>query len=64
MIFHLTFEQWLNYGINKGFCSEQFCNTHDGYPMHESEELVWEEGGDPCAHMIRLGSLEEWNIGE
>jgi len=60
----MTFEEWLEYGVKQGYCSEQFCDTHDGPPMHESEELVWEEGGDPCMHMVRLGSLLDWNISE
>ena len=61
---NMDFETWLNFGIEKGYCSEQFCNTHDGYPMHDSEEAEWDEGFDPCAHMVRLGSLEDWDIGE
>jgi len=64
VIFHLTFEQWLRYGSGRGYCSEQFCSTHDGAPMHESEEQAWEDGGDPCMHVVRLGSPDDWNIGE
>lgn len=64
MVFHLTFEQWLEYGKRQGYCSDQFCNTHDGMPMHESEELAWEDGNDPCAHVVRLGSYDDWDIGE
>lgn len=58
----MDFETWLNFGIINGYCSEQFCNTHDGYPMHESEELEWDEGNDPCAHMVRLGSETDWAV--
>jgi hypothetical protein len=60
----VTFDEWLKYGIENGYCSEQFCDTHDGPPMHESEEKSWEEGGDPCMHMVRLGTPEDWDIGE
>jgi len=56
----MDFDQWLKYGIDNGFCTDQFCNTHDGFPMSEAEELEWEEGGDPCTHMVRLGSIEDW----
>jgi len=56
----MDFDQWLKYGIDNGFCTDQFCNTHDGFPMSEAEEAEWEEGGDPCAHMVRLGSIEDW----
>ena len=56
----MDFDQWLKYGIDNNFCTNQFCNTHDGYPMSETEETQWEDGGDPCAHMVRLGSIEDW----
>ena len=58
----MTFEEWLEFGIKNGYCSDQFCDTHDGPPMHESEEKAWEDGGDPCMHMLRLGTIEDWNI--
>ena len=58
----MTFEEWLEFGIKNGYCSEQFCDTHDGPPMHESEEKAWEDGGDTCMHMVRLGTIEDWNI--
>lgn len=60
----LSFEAWLQYGVDSGYCSEQFCDTHDGPPMHESEEFAWEEGGDPCLHMVRLGQFDDWDLGE
>lgn len=58
----MEFNEWLEYGIEKGFCTPQFCNTHDGYPMHESEVNEWEEGGDPCAFMVRLGTEDDWSL--
>jgi hypothetical protein len=61
---NLTFKQWLRYGESHGYCSPQFCNTHDGAPMHPTEEAQWEEGNDPCMHMVRLGSIEDWDVGE
>ena len=60
----MTFDEWLKYGIDQKYCTEQFCSTHDGFPMHETEEEAWDEGGDPCAHVVRLGSYDDWNIGE
>jgi len=60
----MNFEEWFKYGLENGFCSEQFCNTHDAYPMHETEERAWEEGGDPCAHMVRLGMPSDWALPE
>jgi hypothetical protein len=58
----MNFEEWLKFGVDNNFVSNQFCNTHDGYPMHDTKERAWEEGGDPCAHMVRLGSLEDWKL--
>jgi len=51
----LQFWAWLEMGINKGWVTEPFCNTHDGDPyMTEEEEKGWEDGGDPCLHVIKL----------
>lgn len=58
----LDFDQWLDYGRVNGFCSEQFCNTHDGPPLSVSEIDAWDEGYDPCAHMVRLGTPDDWGI--
>jgi len=60
----MTFEEWYKYGIDNKFCSEQFCMTHDAYPMDKTEERAWDEGGDPCAHMVRLGSIKDWQLPE
>lgn len=57
----MTFDEWLKYGVENGFCSEQFCNTHDSSPMHESEEQLWSDGYDPCMHVVRLGTMEDWD---
>lgn len=46
---------WINFGIEKGWITEPFCNTHDGDPyMTEEEEAEWEEGGDPCLPVVKL----------
>ena len=58
----LNFDEWVQYGINNGFCSEQYCETHDGPPYSQSEALVWEDGGDLCLHSVRLGSVEDWEM--
>jgi hypothetical protein len=60
----MTFDEWIKYGVEQGYCSEQYCDTHDGAPMHESEEAAWDEGGDPCLHVVRLGSYDDWDISE
>ena len=59
----MNFEEWLKYGIENQFCTEQFCYTHDGPPMHPTEERAWEEGTEPpCQQMIRLGTLDDWEL--
>ena len=58
----ITFSQWLKIGRKYGYCSEQFCFTHDPAPMHESEETAWEEGYDPCCHVVRLGEPKDWEV--
>jgi hypothetical protein len=46
---------WMTIGIENGWVSEPFCYTHDGDPyMTEEEEQEWEDGGDPCAPVIKL----------
>jgi hypothetical protein len=49
------FEIWLENGIERGWVTEPFCNTHEGDPyMTEEEEAEWEMGGDPCQVVVKL----------
>ena len=49
------FEIWLENGIERGWITEPFCNTHEGDPfMSEEEEAEWEMGGDPCQVVVKL----------
>jgi hypothetical protein len=57
-----SFDEWLKQGVELGYCSPQFCTTHDMAPLHESEEEALEEGGDPCCHVVRLGSPADWAL--
>lgn len=51
----IDIREWLAIGIEKGWVSDPFCYTHDGDPyMTEEQEKEWEDGGDPCAHVIKL----------
>jgi len=48
------FEIWLNNGIERGWITEPFCNTHDGDPyMSEEEQQEWEDGGD-CQVVFKI----------
>ena len=49
------FEIWLENGIERGWITEPFCNTHDGDPyMSEEEQEEWELGGDPCQVVFKI----------
>ncbi len=49
------FEIWLENGIERGWVTKPFCNTHEGDPyMSQEEEQEWEEGGDPCQVVIKI----------
>jgi hypothetical protein len=56
----LDFNSWIAYGINKNFCGPPVCTTHDGIPMTEEESNEFDEGYDPCIHVMRpYDNLEE-----
>ena len=49
------FEIWLDNGIDRGWITEPFCNTHEGDPfMTEEESEEWESGGDPCQVVLKI----------
>jgi hypothetical protein len=49
------FEIWLDNGIERGWVTEPFCNTHEGDPfMSEEEQEEWEAGGDPCQVVLKI----------
>lgn len=50
----MTFEDWIKYGISMGWCGPPVCSTHDGVPTSASEDEEWENGSDPCIHVIRM----------
>jgi hypothetical protein len=55
MIDSIEFGEWLNKGIESGWITEPFCNTHEIDPgMDEEEQEEWEQGFDPCQHVVRI----------
>lgn len=50
----MTFDDWIEQGYAQGWVGPPVCETHDGTPMSEEELLEFQEGGDPCIHILRL----------
>lgn len=52
------FNAWITKGIEKGWCSEVVCDTHDGVPMSVEETEEWQDGNDFCVPIVRLWGME------
>lgn len=50
----MTFDQWIAHGIAQGWCGPAICDTHDGTPTTADEDHDFDNGHDPCIHIIRL----------
>lgn len=50
----MSFDEWIAFGISMGWCGPPVCHTHDGVPTSVEEEEMWDEGTDPCIHIVRL----------
>lgn len=59
----LTYNQWIAIGIEQGWCGPAVCSTHDGIPMTLPEEEEFDEGHDPCVHIVRLYADNETRLG-
>jgi hypothetical protein len=58
----VNFTEWLEYGLDKKFVIGPNCATHHGIPTTEEEDQAWEEGEDPCEHILRLAdSPKMWD---
>ena len=56
----MTFDEWIKTGYDLGYCTPPVCATHDGIPSTATEDEQWEEGDDPCLHIVRLyNGIEE-----
>lgn len=51
---NVSFDEWIAYGMTKGWCGPPVCETHDGTPTSDAEIAEFEEGHDPCIHIVRL----------
>jgi hypothetical protein len=55
----IPFDEWMKIGLKRGWCGPPVCYTHDGVPTSPEEEDEFEEGHDPCIHVIRMYESEE-----
>jgi hypothetical protein len=49
----LSFDEWIKFGIEKGWCGPPVCYTHDGLPMTE-EEFSTDDIDGYCIHIVRM----------
>jgi hypothetical protein len=52
----MDIQEWIAYGVEKGFCSEIVCDIHNGVPMLETEMKEFDDGFDPCIFVVRVYS--------
>jgi len=57
----MNFDEWIAFGIEKGWCGPPVCYTHDGLPMSTSEEEEFNEG-DPCILLIIVSIWNFWGF--
>lgn len=50
----MSINEWLVYGVDKGWVSLPKCATHDGIAGTPEEEDEWEKGYDPCQVVLRV----------
>ena len=57
----MTFDEWMQYGIDMKWALPVTCANHDGVPMDEEEEDAIDEGHDPCINVIRVCQPSEYD---
>lgn len=50
----MGYDEWIQIGLDAGWCGPAVCETHDGLPMSDEEHDQMYEGDEPCIHIIRL----------
>jgi hypothetical protein len=55
----MTFDEWLKFGYQQGFCSPPVCWFHDGLPTSVFEDDEVDAEGETCLHIIRLYEDQE-----
>lgn len=55
----ISFDAWIATGIARGWCGPPVCYTHDGLPTALEEDEEFDEGYDPCIHIVRMYESEQ-----
>jgi hypothetical protein len=50
----MTYEDWVQTGVDRGWIHTPVCATHDGIPRTEAEAEALEDGDDPCMIVLRV----------
>lgn len=48
----MNYNEWIEFGIDEGWCGPAVCYTHDGLPTSVDEDSDWDI--EPCIHIVRL----------
>lgn len=50
----MNIDEWIQYGIDRGYCSNIHCDTCNGAPLTEEEAEAEADGSPPCCFVLRL----------
>ena len=56
----MTFDEWMQIGIEQKWVLPATCFSHDGVPTSEEEDKQFEKGFDPCIHVVRVCDPVDW----
>jgi len=48
------FQIWFRNGVDRGWISEVFCDTHEGPPLDDEQMKEFDDGGDPCVFCVKV----------
>ena len=56
----MSYEDWIHYGMEQGWISPPYCDTHDtGWEWLRPEvQEAYERGEDPCVIVLQLLEAE------
>ena len=52
----MNIHEWLKFGLEKGYCSEIYCQTHDLPPLSPEELAQLEEDGELCVFAVKVNT--------